>query len=154
MFMIETAYDIVSTIISNDSSQIICVLKASDERYEICCFRTSDYSNCFRYSMRGNYIKASEVIQNDLGTCFCCPYLKDGEFQIIVFNIQGQVIRQANVSEMLGLDANVRPSDNFPYPMMGAAFIKNGILFINVYHTKTQHQITFTYNYANKQMLS
>lgn len=58
----ETIYDIVSCIISNDSSRILCVVQMSDEHSIIIQYETDTFKPTFNYEIKGHYIKAKDII--------------------------------------------------------------------------------------------
>ena len=103
----------------------------------------------FSHKIEGNYIKASTIIQNKNGNKFCIPYLKDGTFNLLIFN-KNDVLDDFNINENLKLDNSTRPNDNFPFPMMDACFIQNEYLFVNIFMNKSRKMITFIYSSGNK----
>ena len=59
--VVETEYDIVSIIITYDSSRAITVQKEDDTHYCVNQFDLDTNAKCFTEYFRGNYIKMSEV---------------------------------------------------------------------------------------------
>ena len=135
MFIMNTEYEIISCIISQDSTRIISVMKASDEHYQIVQYRSDTYEQTFKFDMKGEYVKANKVTQNNFGKMFCCPYLVDGVFHILVFN-KHKVIVDLDINKSIGIDNSSRPNDNFPYPMIDVSFIPSNILFVSLYHNR------------------
>jgi len=93
----------------------------------------------------------NQIIQNEDGTIFCAPYLKDGIFNLLIFTSKG-LIADYNINSALGLDNSTRPNDNFPHPMMDACFIKDNNLFINVFMTKGLNMYTMIFNFKKQRI--
>lgn len=158
MYVKETSYDIVNCMFSNDTTRILTILKENDEHYIVCQFCTKNFTLERSFDLKGDYIKAVSITQNEQGNLFCLPYLLDGQFCIKTFNKHGY-IEDLNVSELLDIKEYCRPIDTLPYPMMGAAFLDNDDLFINVYYKSTlptdtqtataSHYIMRMFTYSN-----
>ena len=128
------------------------VTKASDEHYQVVQYNADSFEQTFCFDMKGEYVKANEVCQNSFGKMYCCPYLIDGVFNIVVFNKE-QVVCQLNINQAIGLDNHARPNDNFPYPMIDASFIHSNIIFVSLYHNRSQQLYTFQYSFMTKKIL-
>jgi hypothetical protein len=103
-------------------------------------------------SLEGNYIKAAKVIQNSKGSMFCVCYLKDGQFKALILNKQTE-LHDINLSKLLKITDYIRPNDNFPYPMMECCFLKNNMLFINMFQTITTEMIMININPYTGEMI-
>jgi len=45
------------------------------------------------------------------------------------------------LNDVLKIPEYTRPNDNFPYPMMDGCFIKDSIIFANVYRTTIRQMV-------------
>ena len=152
MYIKETDHDIISCMMTYDSSRIIVVLKVNDEHYIINQYDSENFKRTFTQDIKGNYIKCKDVVQNNFGILFCAPYLDDGVFRLLVFN-RYEVLAQANLNGFLNIDNSTRPNDNFPDPMMGAAFIEYNNIFVNVFYTKSQTMHICKYSFLHKKLV-
>lgn len=121
-YILQTDHDIIVCDLSFDSTRILVIMKENDECYIVNQYDADDFNMVFTHKIEGNYIKASKIIQNKYGRKFCVPYLKDGTFNLLIFN-KTEVLDDFNINENLQLNNSTRPNDNFPYPMMDACFI-------------------------------
>lgn len=83
-------------------------------------------------TLEGDYVKVFKVVQNKHGTLFCVPFLLDGQFHVNCYS-KSKDHFSINLNQLLKIKEYTRPNDNFPYPMMDACFIKDNILFVNIY---------------------
>jgi len=133
-----------------------------DEHYVVRQYETETMTKTFEHDLKGHYIKAKEIVQNDDGNMFLCPYLNHGVFNVLIFDRE-KVILDLNVNEVtrssgvpgqedINIDASTRPNDNFPDPFCNACFTENGTIFVNVYHAKSHCMFHFTYSIPDKKV--
>ena len=150
---IDTEYDIVSVTISLDSKYALAVVFRSDKLsiVRIYSLNSEDMSNKYesQHEIRGYYVKARSIVQNDSGNLFACPYYDHGFFYVMIFNLK-ETIQQLNVSEILGLDGRCKPLLGFSDPMINATFLSGSCIFINVFHNKDLNHFHFIYDYTKK----
>jgi hypothetical protein len=149
----DTQHDIVSMMLTHDSQRLIVVLQITDEHSQIRQYDTENFKVIWTYDIEGHYIKAKEIVQNKFGILYCCPYMDNGVFHLLVFNRFDGILCNLDINEAIGIDDSTRPIDNFPNPLMGAAFTKDNNIFVNLYHSKTAYQYTFTYSFLHKKIL-
>lgn len=128
MYIIETKNNgykspdnITACQLSVDSKYLIIILKNSDEHYKIRVVSSQTFKITLHIDLRGVYIKACAIHQNNNGKVFNVPYLKNGKFHIIVFTFN-KVLDNINMSEKVGLNHNIRPNDNLDFPFMETTF--------------------------------
>lgn len=131
---LKTNYDVINVDWTNDGERFLVVTKKEDEFYEILQICGMNFNTLWQRELEGDYIKVSKVIQNKMSSVFCAPYLKDGEFKVLIFNKETE-LHDINISQMLGINEYNRPNDNFPYPHMDCCFINDQTIFINLYRT-------------------
>lgn len=71
--------------------------------------------------LKGDYIKAAKIAQNFDGKIFCVPFLRDGNFHVLVFN-EYRVIDEPDMSKLAMIDTYITPNDNLAFPIMDACF--------------------------------
>lgn len=123
---------------------------------------------CYEIEIKGDYIKAANIIQNFNGQVFCVPFLRDGQFNVVIFNTK-RMLKMINLSEHLGINSYIRPNDNMPYPMMDACFVdklkvhdemphfqrfEQEQLFVNMFVPKTQKVISLKICYKSGIILT
>ena len=121
-FTYQTKHDIVSAILTNDGSQIIYVLKVSDEEYQVVQMSAQLYTELSTRVLSGHYIKAKQVVQNNAGNLYMIPYYDNGIFRLTVFN-KDKDLDEININEILKIDNTSRPNHGLPDPMMNACFV-------------------------------
>jgi len=77
---------------------------------------------------------------NKYSTLFFAPYLKDGQFKVIIFDRDRELL-DLNLNELLDIEEYTRPNDNFPYPHMDGCFFKDNTIFINLYRTQVKKMV-------------
>lgn len=142
---LDTKHDIISCEWTHDNLQFMIVLKESDKCFIIQHYSSTDFGQLKSVRLEGNYIKCSKVLASKYGNLFVVPYLKDGQFKIYCYD-KNHDIGDFNLSEMLDIKEYNRPNDNFPYPMMDCCFLKDNILWANVYRTSSRQMICLKIN--------
>ena len=84
--------------------------------------------------MKGDHIVANEIEQNYNGDTMCVPYSDDGNFRVLVFTNTGEKIVKLNMNDELGIDKKSRPIMGLFNPMIKAYFVKDGDLFVSIFH--------------------
>jgi len=145
---VDTDEDIIHISISHDSSVLLIVLVVDDEHCIIKQFCTDKIQIMFHHDLKGEYIKAKEVIQNSDASLFCCPYFDNGTFRLLVFD-KDRVHRDFNINQAIKMDTKTRPNDNFQEPMMSACFVENDTIFVNIFHSKDLQMHHFIYSVSD-----
>lgn len=76
------------------------ILKNCDEYFTIKVQNTTTFNVTLNIDLQGDYIKASDIKQNDNGKVFSVPYLKDGNFHIVIFTWNAPIL-DMNLSEKM-----------------------------------------------------
>lgn len=134
ILVIKTEYDVVSCDWTGDGERFFVVVKKANEFFQIKQFCAFTLTLLFTRNLEGNYIKAQKMVQNKMFSLFCVCYLKDGQFNAVLFNKDWEIM-DINLSKTLKLDEYNRPNDNFPYPHMDCCFLKDNTVFFNLYRT-------------------
>jgi hypothetical protein len=85
---VQTAFPLVSMMISYDSTRAITITKAADNRSIVKMYSLQDYSITFHEEMGNNeddYIKCKEVEMTDSGKQYAMVYFNDGKFFLRTF---------------------------------------------------------------------
>lgn len=145
-------------------------MKNCDEFYKVQVVTCSTFKTTLLVELKGDYIKAANITQNFDGKIFCVPFLRDGNFHILVFN-EHKVLEEVDMSKLAMIDSYIMPNDNLPYAMMDACFYdvkksdedlekknveerrKNEKLFIDMFVGKTNTIITLTYCFKSSCVL-
>lgn len=81
--LVKTVYDLVSVIISYDSTRVVTCSKNDDMHY---CVKQYDLTNnnklSFEEHYKGRYIKMKDIEQNLDGNYYCCAFMDDGRFRL------------------------------------------------------------------------
>lgn len=136
---------VINIIISNDNSQLIVLLRESDDCMAIHQFSTADLQKIGEIFIEGNYIVATAIQQNDHGNLFAVPYLDTDTHYLCLFNRQGQLFdRDIRVSDITGIDKKVVPMMTEDIPLSVCCFTKQESLFYAFYDCRTNHLMYFT----------
>lgn len=85
---VDTPNDIVSMLITYDSTHTVAVTKNSDSLYFIKMFHLETYECTFKEKVGGTedaYIKMKDIEQNATGSKFALAYIDDGNYKLRVF---------------------------------------------------------------------
>ena len=154
---IDTEYDILSVQISFDSKYAIAVVFRSDKLsivrfYSLASEDMSDHFES-QHEINGYYIKARNIVQNEDGQLFACPYFDNGNFHVMIFNLK-ETLEKLNVSQILGIDGRSRPNPGFHDPLINACFIGDNCLFINCFHNRDLNHWHFIYDHKKRRVVS
>lgn len=151
---VDTPNDIVSMLITYDSTHTVAVTKNSDCLYFIKMFHLETYECTFEEKVGGSdesYIKMKDIEQNASGSKFALAYIDDGNFKLRVFGkeprTQEEIDKtQLNINEKIGINNFTMPISNFPEPFITCTFINDDLLFVNLFYNHTQVHYHFLYN--------
>lgn len=127
-YIIETAHDLVTCIFSNDSTRMIAVMTDSEEVFSVVMYCTDSFEIKSSLTLQGDYIKARNIAQNKSGNTFAIPFIEDEVFKITIFNKE-DVIKELDVSQMIGIGREILPIDAIPYPLITVVFIDESSIF-------------------------
>ena len=153
--LVKTQYDLVSVIITFDSSRVVTCTKNEDTHSIIKQYDLKDNNKLtFEEHYKGNYIKMKDVEQNSRGDYYCTVYMDDGRFRLRHFgkdsnqNVAGcdpEIVEQSNVNiegnyfdinlnPLLNLNDYTIPVAGFSDPYITACFIDDDRIFANLLH--------------------
>lgn len=112
---------IIKCQLSLDAKYIIIILKRSEEHYKIRVLSSKTFNNTLQIDLEGDYIKAEMINQNFPGKVFSVPYLKNGEFHMVIFTGE-KLIVNTNLSKLANIKHYIRPNDNLAFPFMDMTF--------------------------------
>ena len=78
------------------------LLKNSDEFFKVMVLCGFEFRVVHEIFLKGDYIKAATIIQNFNSQVFCVPFLRDGQFNLLIFDTK-QKLREVNLSLKLNL---------------------------------------------------
>lgn len=99
-----TKFDVVNMIISLDGQSAIAILKARDNLFLLRSYSLAAEGNWHNLNImiEGTHIKAKQIDQCKLGKNFNMPYIDNGQYWVIIFDLKKERER-INISEVLGL---------------------------------------------------
>lgn len=145
-YIIETSQDMVNCIFSKDSSRIITVMNESEERFSIVTYCTDTYEMKSSFAITGDYIKAKQICQNEKGSLFAIPFIEDEVFKILIFD-KVDIIKELDVSRMLGITEGIRPIDSLLDPLINVDFLHESTLFVVCFCHLTKRVWYFVYDF-------
>ena len=157
---VKTQYDILSVIITYDSSRVVTVTKENDVHCVIKQYNLHDNNKLtFEEHYYGTYLKMKEVEQNDKGNLFHVCYMDDGVFKIRIFNKDEPADKDDqnkgfNINEVLGLNNYTIPVAGFPDPYITSCFIDNDRIFVNLFHNVELKHYQFIYSIKENAIVS
>ena len=99
----------------------------------------------------------SEIEQNSDGTRFAVAFLDDGHFKLRTFGSENRTEEEALASELdinkeLGLDNHTMPINNFPDPFISCCFVRDDMIFVNLFHNEQRVHYHFMYHTCDKKI--
>ena len=96
------------------------------------------------------YIKMKDVEQNSTGDKYATCYIDDGHFKMRVFGKEQRspdeaLRKELDINKELHIDNYTIPIGNFAEPFITCTFITDGLLFVNLFHTKLLTHFHFLY---------
>ena len=156
---VDTESPVVSAMITYDATRIIVVTKKSEKYYIIKQYSLDDGKLHFEEGFMGNYIKMKDVEQNLAGTKFAVCYNDDGIYKLRIFDKYNRTPEQIadsefNINDIVGIkDNNSMMISNFPDPFITCCYIKDDLLFIDLFYTYTFTHYHFFFNTKMKKVV-
>ena len=164
---VKTQYDIVSAMITYDSTRVVTCTKDDDIHYVIKQYDLTNYNkSTFEEHYRGQYIKMKDVEQNSKGDYYHVVYMDDGKFRIRHFgkdsdinvayespcqkadnnaNAEGYYF-DINKNPLLNMNDFTIPIAGFSDPYITSAFIDNDRIFVSLFHNVELKHYQFIYS--------
>ena len=158
---VKTKYPIINCIMTYNSKSAITITKKDDREHIIHQFDLNTYEQTFEEVIGGiedvSYIKMSEIEQNSDGTRFAVAFLDNGHFKLRTFGSENRTEEEALASELdinkeLGLDNHTMPINNFPDPFISCCFVRDDMIFVNLFHNEQRVHYHFMYHTCDKRL--
>lgn len=149
---IETPFDVVHVILSNNHELAIAMSKSTMTNYAVTVYNMEHNTTCLQFEFKGAYIKALEIQQNKKGNVFSVVYSDGFKFFVIVFDKQ-KIIQTLDLNALMGLNYHEVQSKN-QAPMINSLFLENDDIFVNLILVSTLVNYHFIYSYKKEKFAS
>lgn len=134
-------------IIINDLKDAILVLvKEADEMYYVQIFDILTKKQTVEIPIKGNYIRCEDIQMNESMDNFALPYLDDGYWHLLVFDLQKTIIN-LNVNELFNIPNYTLPISGYYAPFATCCFLMENQIYYNFFSRKTKFHSHFIYDY-------
>ena len=154
-----TKFELVSMIITYDSTKAITVTKQNNTTYFVKQYDLETYALTFEETISGRYIKLKEVEQSPDGKNFVICYNDDGQFYLRTF---AKVTRteeeikanEVDINKIVGINDYTMCNTDFPDPFMTTTFLADETkVFVNLFHNYSYTHYHFIYDMKSRAVV-
>jgi hypothetical protein len=125
-------------------------MKEDDSTFIVNQYSIENYETLNHLEIRGEFIKANKIEQNEAGNLFCVAYIDNGLWRFVVFN-KNEVVTDFDVNTEFNIDNYTVPIMGFSQPFASCCFLSNNNIFFNFFYRPTKTHNHFVFNpFKNK----
>ena len=137
----------ISSVLINESSEYaLAVIQMEHELSLINVYPLNgiDTSPVLSIELKGEYIKCQNIEQNQSGDLFASAYMDDGNWYLLIFDIEKELVR-FDINSHFGIDNNTIPIAGFTQPFATCCFMSDDEIYYNFFYKDTKTHYQFTY---------
>lgn len=97
------------------------------------------------FQIKGNYIKAENIEQNEAGDLFAIAYMDDGYWHLLVFDFL-QIIMDLDINSLFGIDNHTLPISGFFSPFASCCILSDKTVFFNFFIRRSKTHCHFVFD--------
>ena len=149
---IQTPYDIVNVVVSNNHKWIVALSKSTMRDYAVTMYDLEQRAYLNSFQITGSYVNSKEIKQNRAGNTFNVVYNDNSRFKMMIFD-KAKVLQDLNVNNIIGLKIEANDFTD-KAPMINSLFLDNDDIFVNVFWPINMLNYHFVYSWKRNTVLS